>query len=128
MLAIGDLYLYADPFGPTVRFWHEGFELELIEREDSESAAFAVLDFPDGGPSLRILSGPGARPESGPLFDLMTDDFDATLVRVLEFGGTRHGEIEQYNDLRVVTVADPAGNQFDLLEQTELLDDASETG
>ena len=119
MFTIGDVYLYADSFGPTVSFWQTVFELELVEREDSETAAFAVLDFPYGGPSLRILSGPGARVDTGPLFDVLATDFDATLVRALENGGTQKGEIEAYNDLRVVTVADPAGNQFDLLEQAE---------
>jgi predicted enzyme related to lactoylglutathione lyase len=56
----------------------------------------------------------GLRP--GVSFDLMTDEFDDTLVAVLEHGGTLVDEIESYNEQRVVTVADPDGNAFDVLE------------
>jgi catechol 2,3-dioxygenase-like lactoylglutathione lyase family enzyme len=52
-------------------------------------------------------------------FDITASDFDATLVRLLEHGGRQVDETESYNGLRGVTVADPDGNLFELLEITE---------
>ena len=128
MLTIGDIYLFVSDFPRALRFWRDGLQLELVEQEQSAAAAFAVLEFPDGGPALRLLSGAapwpeGERPEpgvqAGISFDVMTDEFDDLLVRLLEHGGSQAAEIESYNDLRVVTVADPDGNAFDLLEVME---------
>lgn len=128
MLTVGDIYLYVTDIDASLRFWVDGLGLAIAERETSASTAFAVLELPDGGPSLRLLSGAvawptGERPEPGMRpglsFDMMTDEFDETLVTILEHGGTQVDEIESYNEQRVVTVADPDGNTFDLLEVPE---------
>jgi predicted lactoylglutathione lyase len=52
-------------------------------------------------------------------FDVTTSDFDAVLVRLMEHGGRQMDDIETYNGLRIVTMADPDGNLFELLEITE---------
>lgn len=125
MLGIGDIHVYVSDFEAALRFWAEGLQLPVAERQSSRYAASARLDFPDGGPSLRLLApvtawAPGTRPEPGTLpgigFDVTTDDFDAVLVRLLEHGGCQESEIEAYEGLRVVTLADPDGNAFDLIE------------
>jgi catechol 2,3-dioxygenase-like lactoylglutathione lyase family enzyme len=128
MLYIGDIHIYVSDFRLALRFWAEGLGLEVAEKEVSRHSAYARLDFPDGGSSLRLLWpvepwDPDVQPPPGEYptvrFDVTTDDFDATLVRLLEHGGQQVDEIETYNDLRIVTVADPDGNLFELLEIRE---------
>ncbi len=125
MLAIGDVHIFVHDFGLALRFYAQGLSLEIAEHEVTPHSAFARLDFPDNGPSLRLY-GPveqwpeGSRPAPGSRptvrFDVTTSEFDATLVRLLENGGEQFDEIEAYNGLRVVTIADPDGNTFELLE------------
>lgn len=128
MICIGDIHIYVSDFERAIRFWAEGLRLDVAEQEQTEASAFARLDFPDGGPSVRLI-GPvepweeGARPKTGERptirFDVMTTEFDETLTRLLEHGGSQEGQVESYNDLRIVTVADPDGNTFELLEVPE---------
>ncbi len=128
MLYIGDIHIYVSDFKLALRFWAEGLGLEVAEKEVSRHSAYARLDFPDGGSSLRLLWpvepwDPDVQPPPGKYpavrFDVTTDDFDATLVCLLEHGGQQVDEIETYNDLRIVTVTDPDGNLFELLEIRE---------
>ena len=128
MQFIGDIHVYVSDFPLALRFWADGLGLEVAEKEVTRHSAYARLNFPDGGSSIRLL-GPvepwpdrnrppaGTNPTIG--FDVTTDDFDATLVRLIENGGQQIDEIETYNELRAVTVADPDGNTFELLEIEE---------
>ncbi|KKL20047.1 hypothetical protein LCGC14_2459360 [marine sediment metagenome] len=125
MLAIGDIHVYVSDFERALKFWADGLRLNVAEKERTPHSGFARLDFPDGGPSLRLFAGmtpwdadarfalegrPAVR------FDITTTDLDATLVRLIEYGGRQVDEIETYEASRVVTVADPDGNTFELLE------------
>jgi catechol 2,3-dioxygenase-like lactoylglutathione lyase family enzyme len=125
---IGDVHIYVSDITLALRFWADGLGLEVLEKELGGHSAFARLDFPEGGSSIRLLAPVDpwpldARPPMGAAptisFDITTTDFDALLVRLLEHGGTQLDEIEEYNGLRVVTVADPDGNAFELLEIRE---------
>ncbi len=128
MLFVGDIYIYVCDFTLALRFWSDGLGLEIAEQEVSPHSAYARLNFADGGPSIRLI-GPvdawpeGARPPYAAFpcttFDITTSEFDATLVRLIEHGGSQVDEIEEYEGLRAVTVADPDGNAFELLEITE---------
>ena len=129
MLFIGDIHIYVSDFALALRFWAEGLGLEVIEKEVSPHSAYARLDFPDGGSSVRLLGPvdpwePDEQPppdtHPGVRFDITTSDFDAVLVRLLEHGGRQVDEIETYGGLRVVTIADPDGNPFELLEIREV--------
>ncbi len=140
MLTVGDIYIFVSDFNLALRFWQDGLGLAVAEQEVTRSSAFAVLEFPDGGPALRLFGGvdpwpPGQRPETGsrPMvhFDVLTDSFDETLVRVLEAGGRTTGEVEEYDGNRIVSLADPDGNTFDLVEVPAAEDSAggeSESG
>lgn len=128
MLAIGDIHVYVSDFFAALRFWGDGLGLTIRQREETPHSAFAQLDFPDGGPSIRLFGGigawePGTRPSPGSRptvrFDVTTSTFDETLVRLLENGGEQSGEIESYESQRIVTIADPDGNTFDLIEVPE---------
>lgn len=125
MLSVGDVHIYVTDLAVALRFWADGFGLLVAEKEVTPHSGYARLDFPDGGPSLRLIGSvdpwpQGGRPELGTrpgyTFDLTTTDFDATLVRLIEHGGQQLDEIEAYRDLRLVSLADPDGNVFELLE------------
>jgi predicted enzyme related to lactoylglutathione lyase len=137
MLFIGDVHIYVSDFPLALRFWGDGLGLELSEKEVSPHAAFARLNFPDGGSSIRLIwpvepwqenemPTPGTRPMIR--FDITTTDFDTILARLLEHGGQQLDEIESYNDLRIVTMADPDGNAFELLEILEAEEEDEEGG
>ncbi len=121
---IGDIHIYVSDFTLALRFWADGLGLEVSEQEVSQHSAYARLDFEDGGPSVRLIGpvGPAAeQPASTAIrptvrFDVSTDDFDATLLRLIEHGGTQLDEIASYKGLRAVSIADPDGNVFELLE------------
>lgn len=128
MLCVGDIHIYVSDLAVALRFWRDGFGLETVDEEISPSAGFALLAFADGGPALRIFSGVdaweenlnphiGGRPGLG--FDILTDDFDGQLVKLIEAGGRKLDEIEQYEGARIVTLTDPDGNQFELVEAIE---------
>lgn len=136
MHAIGDIHIYVSDLDRAVRFWAEGLGLRVAAQESTPHSGFAVLEFSDNGPALRLL-GPvhpwsagepaehGTRPTVS--FDITSSDFEGALLRLLERGGAQLGEIESYNELRLVTLADPDGNTFDLIELPRL-DDAEDAG
>ena len=134
-LFVGDVHVYVSDFTLALRFWADGLGLRTAEQELSPHSAYARLDFPDGGCSLRLLGPvepwePDLRPPPGThptvRFDITTSDFDDLLVRLLEHGGRQVDEIESYGGLRGVTLADPDGNEFELLEIAE--DTAGDNG
>jgi catechol 2,3-dioxygenase-like lactoylglutathione lyase family enzyme len=128
MLAIGDIHVYASDFAAALKFWATGLQLDVAEKDESDQGSFARLDFPDGGPSLVLITPVEPwdiryRPEPGTApgfsFEVATTDFDGTLTRLLDNNGQQIGETEIYNDLRLATVADPEGNTFELVEVPE---------
>jgi len=128
MISIGDIHIFAHDFELALRFWVDGLGLDVIEQEGTQASAFALLEFPGTGPAIRLFGGAEPWPENtGPTlgtrpmirFDIVTSDFDATLIRLIEHGGRQRGEIETYSGSRVVTIADPDGNTFELLEVPE---------
>lgn len=127
-VALGDVHVFVSDLPVALRFWSDGLGLTIRERETSASVGFAVLEFPDGGGTLRLMGGaeawkPGQRPSTGARptirFDVTTTDLDATLIRLLENGGQQVDEIEAYGGQRVVSVVDPDGNSFELIEVPE---------
>jgi predicted enzyme related to lactoylglutathione lyase len=128
MLSIGDIHVFVHDFNLALRFWAEGLGLNVVKTEVTQASAFALLEFPGTGPAIRLFGGAEPWPENtGPIvgtrpmirFDIVTSDFDATLVRLIESGGRQLDEIETYSGSRVVTIADPDGNTFELLEVPE---------
>jgi len=133
MLSIGDIHIFVHDFEAALRFWTQGLGFEIVEKETSAASAYALLDPPTAGPAVHLFGGAepwpentrppdGARPAIR--FDVVTSDFEETLVRLLDSGGSQLGEIETYDQSRVVTIADPDGNTFELLEVPEDADEA----
>lgn len=128
MLSIGDIHVYVHDFNLALRFWADGLGAKVVEKEVTPASAFALLECPGAGPAIRLFGGAepwpeGTQPALGMRptvrFDVVTPDFDATLVRLIEHGGRQLGEIETYGGSRVVTIADPDGNTFELVEVPE---------
>lgn len=123
MLIIDEVHVYATDLGAALRFYAEGLGLRPV-RAESGSAGYALLEPTGGGALLRLFGGNAPRenggdPQSGRVgitFSVTVNDLDAVLGRVLSLGGRRMDEIEQYAGLRVVTIADPDGNTFELVE------------
>ncbi len=128
MLSIGDIHIFVHDFDAALRFWTQGLGLEVVEKETTPASAYALLESTAAGPAIHLFGGAEPWPEDTqpPIgtrptirFDVVTSDFDATLVHLIENGGRQLGEIETYNESRVVTIADPDGNTFELLEVPE---------
>ena len=67
---------------------------------------------------LQPLEQPdGRRPGSGVVAYWGVEDADAAVERLLEFGATRHSDVQDVGDgIRVATVLDPDGNTFGIIE------------
>ncbi|MGE0479294.1 MAG: VOC family protein [Phycisphaerae bacterium] len=123
MLSVGNIHLYVRDFERAMRFWRDACHLRVADQSETQGTAYAQLDFPDGGASIQLVTvdeeeapNPYEGPQLNAAFDLLTSEFDDLLVRLLGFGGQQLGEIETYENLRIVTLGDPDGNVFDLIE------------
>lgn len=125
MNLIGDLQLFVVDLERSIKFWSEGLRLNVVEQEQTQHSGYARLEFPDSGQSIRLFGPvdawqPGEQVEFGSrptvCFDIMTDEFDAVLTRLIDAGGAQIGEIEEFDGIRTVSVADPDDIQFELIE------------
>lgn len=125
MIIIGDVYVYVTDMVVALKFYADGLRFTVAEKEITPHAGYARLDCPEGGPSVHLVGNvepfkDGERPEPaarpGVRFDLTTTDFDDTLTRVLEHGGSKLGGVEEFDGQHTVTIADPDGNPIELLE------------
>ncbi|GAA2758884.1 VOC family protein [Actinopolymorpha rutila] len=98
------------------RFWAGVLDWELV---DDPQDGVALLPSDDTGFRLRFL--PSQAQKAGPNwthFDLTStslEDQQSTVARALELGG-RHLDIGQGPDATHVVLADPEGNEFDVIE------------
>lgn len=125
MNLIGDLQLFVVDLERSIKFWSDGLQLRVVEKEITKHSGYARLEFPDSGQSIRLF-GPvnawesGEQPEfaSRPMvsFDIVTEEFEVTLSRLIDAGGAQVGEIEEFDGIRTVSVVDPDDVQFELIE------------
>ena len=125
MFSIGEINVFVTDLERALKFWSDGLQLDIAEKEQLAHSAYARLDFADGSPPIRLFASaapwpPGERPAYGthPMiaFDLVTADIDAALARLIECGGSKAGEVEVYENTRCVFVNDPDGNTIELVE------------
>jgi len=80
----------------------------------SETRASVEADPQIPGSRIGFQQVPEAKSAKNRLhFDLATKEFDTELQRLVELGATKINEVD--GGLRYVTLADPEGNEFDLI-------------
>lgn len=124
LLIIDEVHVYVSDLSAALRFYIDGLGMRPVRTELGAAAGYALLEPSGGGALLRLFGGNlprdnGGDPQSGRVgisFSITVGDLEALLGRALSLGGRRVDEIEQYAGLRVVTLADPDGNAFELVE------------
>lgn len=104
----------ASDFKASVRFYHELLELTLVKEGKDEFSRFAHFDCAGFGVHVYEWTQPFNRAHTG--LQVYVDDVDQLHGELKAKGVKFSGEIrdEPWGG-RVVTVADPDGNLFDLL-------------
>lgn len=90
-------------------FWAALFGGELSE----PLPGWRRLGAADGRPMLNFQPVPEAKQgKSRVHLDLLTDDLDAAIARVVGLGGQETGERHDYDEGTVVVLTDPEGTEF----------------
>ncbi|MCI3273670.1 VOC family protein [Streptomyces cylindrosporus] len=94
-------------------FWAEVLGRTVAEGADETNAAIEA-DPAVPGSRIGFRQVPeGKKVKNRVHFDLVTADFDAEVRRLTELGATRLNEVDAH--IHYVTLADPEGNEFDLI-------------
>lgn len=100
-------------------FWSAVFSAEL--RDEPLPGWLRLGPLSEGGPVINFQPLPEAKSGKTRLhLDVLTDDLEAAIARVVELGGTDRQDRHVYDVGTVVVMADPEGNEFCLVaEKTE---------
>ncbi|WP_329138679.1 VOC family protein [Streptomyces sp. NBC_01476] len=94
-------------------FWAEALGRTVDEGAD-ETAAFVASDPAVPGSRIGFRQVPEDKTVKNRVhFDLATGDFDVELARLTALGATKLNEVNA--GIRYATLADPEGNEFDLI-------------
>lgn len=104
----------ATDFAESFRFYHELLELPLVSQGTDKFSKFARFDCNGFGIHLYEWTKPFTRAHTG--LQLYVEDVDALYADLRSKGVEFRGDIrDELWGGRVVTVSDPDGNLFDLL-------------
>lgn len=112
--------LYALTFDCTdaaslAAFWAEVLGRLVDEGATEEFAAIGLGGPSEQGPNWMFVKVPEAKAAKNRMHcDLATGDLDGEIERLHTLGATTSGEFEE-NGSRWVTLADPEGNEFDVV-------------
>jgi predicted enzyme related to lactoylglutathione lyase len=96
-------------------FWAAVLDGKLADGADRDNAAVEPADIATSGPRLAFHRVPeGKTVKNRVHFDLLSTDFAAELERLQALGATRINEVRAGGHW--ITLADPDGNEFDLIE------------
>jgi predicted enzyme related to lactoylglutathione lyase len=96
-------------------FWAAALGRTVNDGASTASAAIAANDVTTSGPFLMFHQVPEAKTSKNRLhFDLRSPDYAAELDRLVGLGATKLNEVVS-GDNRWTTLADPEGNEFDLI-------------
>jgi predicted enzyme related to lactoylglutathione lyase len=96
--------------GEVAAFWAEALGRSVNPGATKESASLASRDG-TGDTLIMFHAVPEAKAVKNRLhLDLVTDDFDTELARLKDLGATELAEFPKWS-----TLADPEGNEFDLI-------------
>jgi predicted enzyme related to lactoylglutathione lyase len=112
-IAVGGITLDARDASAAASFWAAALGRSVADGAGEASAAVAP-DPAIPGSRIGFRQVPEAKTVKNRMhFDLFTGDLDAELRRLTGLGATKLSETS--DPLRYVTLADPEGNEFDLI-------------
>jgi hypothetical protein len=95
-------------------FWAAALSRSVGDGADAYSAVVETAD-PASGPRIGFRRVPEPKTVKNRMhFDLITPDFPSELERLFALGATKLNEVR--DGAHWVTLADPEGNEFDLIE------------
>ena len=100
----------------VIDFWSAILDSEVIEPGADRSGWFRLQPLGSGGPFMNFQ--PVEEPKVGKVrihVDVLVDDLDAAVGRVVALGGADTGTREQLPRGRIAVMNDPEGNEFCLL-------------
>ncbi len=100
----------------VVDFWSAVLDCVVIEPGGDRSGWFRLQPLGSSGPYMNFQ--PVTEPKIGKLrihVDVLVDDLDATVDRVVALGGSDTGTREELPRGRIAVMQDPEGNEFCLL-------------
>ena len=96
-------------------FWARALGREVTGGASAELAVIEATDLAASGPRLTFHQVPEPKSVKNRLhLDLATNDLDAEVDRLLALGATRLNDLDK-GELRWTTLADPEGNEFDVV-------------
>lgn len=98
----------------VARFWAAALGREVADGATTEHAVVLPGKDPAAGPRLAFHQVPESKTAKNRFhLDLITTGYEAELERLLSLGATALNTID--NGARWTTMADPEGNEFDLI-------------
>lgn len=95
-------------------FWSAVFDAPL--RDEPLPGWLRLGPLTDGGPLINFQPVPEAKVGKTRIhLDVLTDDVDAAIARMVELGGTNTGDRHVYDVGTVAVMTDPEGNEFCLV-------------
>ncbi|MEV0039656.1 MULTISPECIES: VOC family protein [unclassified Streptomyces] len=97
----------------TAAFWAEALG-RTVDTGADETQATVAADPAVPGSRIGFRQVPEDKTVKNRMhFDLVTDDFDAEVARLTGLGATKRNEVDA--GIHYATLADPEGNEFDLI-------------
>jgi predicted enzyme related to lactoylglutathione lyase len=99
----------------VAQFWAGAFGRQLADGADAQNAVVLPADITTTGPRLAFHQVPeGKTVKNRVHFDLTTTDLAAETERLQQLGATIVRDVSE-NGNHWITMADPEGNEFDLI-------------
>lgn len=97
------------------RFWSDVLGRPVDEGSSEEYAGIGITGDQAGGPGWMFIKVPEAKPGKNRVHvDLTTSDLAAEVDRVIALGASKIADQEQ-DGMRWTTLADPEGNELDIV-------------
>ena len=100
------------------QFWSTVLGKPVMEGATEEFAAIGLQDPPELRPHWMFIKAPEGKVAKNRFHpDLITGDLEAEVTRFIDAGAAKKGAFGE-NGVRWVTLADPEGNEFDVVAES----------
>jgi hypothetical protein len=116
-MKVGSVVIDCNDFPTMLRFWSEA--LRYVPREEPEEGWVVLMD--PGGVNVNVSLQKVPEPHVGKNrlhLDLYTEDLQGEVERLVALGAVRHPRSPDPDD-DFVTLVDPDGNLFDVVDKAE---------